>query len=138
MNEIFPKEAQDIMNERFGCDSLIAFFTIDGDMPSVRAVNSYYEDGAFYVITYALSNKMQQIAKNPKVAICGDWFTAHGIGENLGHILDNKTKKLLIKCEWHLQNGMAMVIQMKKTQILVYCVFILQMECLCHMGQGTI
>lgn len=45
MNEKFSKEVQDIMNERFRCDSLIALATIDGDMPSVRAVNSYYEDG---------------------------------------------------------------------------------------------
>lgn len=106
MSEKFPKEAQDIMNERFGCDSLIALATIDADVPSVRAVNSYYEDGAFYVITYALSNKMQQIAKNPKVAICGEWFTAHGIGENLGHILDKKNEEIASKmrvvfAEWY-------------------------------------
>ena len=30
---------------------------------------------------------MQQIAKNPVAAVSGHWFTAHGIGENLGHIL---------------------------------------------------
>ena len=31
--------------------------------------------------------EMQQIAKNPVVAISGEWFTAHGLGENLGHVL---------------------------------------------------
>lgn len=51
----------------------------------MRRVNGYYEDGAYYVITYGLSNKMQQIAKNPVVAVCGDWFSAHGEGVNLGY-----------------------------------------------------
>lgn len=75
------------MAERFGHDNLIALATVDGDSPAVRTVNAYYEDGCFYTVTYALSGKMQQIGRNPKVAICGDWFTAHGIGESMGHIL---------------------------------------------------
>ena len=76
-----------IMTERFGHDNLIALATVDGDSPAVRTVNAYYEDGCFYTVTYALSGKMQQIGRNPKIAICGDWFTAHGIGESMGHIL---------------------------------------------------
>ena len=51
----------------------------------MRNVNAYYENGSFYVITYALSNKMKQMEKNANVAIAGDWFTAHGKGENLGY-----------------------------------------------------
>ena len=76
-----------IMDERFGHDNLIALATVDGDSPAVRTVNAYSEDGCFYTVTYALSGKMRQIAKNPKVAICGDWFTARGVGESIGHIL---------------------------------------------------
>ena len=76
-----------ILNQRFGKDSLIALATVDGDSPAVRTIDAYYENGSFYSVTYALSGKMQQIAVNPKVAICGDWFTAHGIGENMGHIM---------------------------------------------------
>lgn len=48
-------------------------------------MNAYYENGAFYVITYALSNKMQQIEKNSNVSVCAEWFTARGKGENLGY-----------------------------------------------------
>ena len=58
--------------------------TVDGNIPNVRTVNAYYENGAFYVITHAQSNKMKQIAENPNVGICGEWFTAHGIGTNMG------------------------------------------------------
>ena len=97
MNDTFPPTAQEVMNQRFHHDSLISLATAQGDTPSVRTVNGFYEDGAFYVITHALSGKMQQIARNPKVAVCGEWFTAHGRGENLGHILDAKNAEMANK-----------------------------------------
>jgi len=87
MKNTFSKQAQGIMSKRFGRDTLLALATAENGSPSVRTVNSYYEDGCFYTVTYALSGKMKQIASNPNVAVCGDWFTAHGTGENLGHIL---------------------------------------------------
>ncbi len=76
----------ELMVKRFGHDNLIALATVDGTVPNVRTVNSYYENGSFYVITDARSGKMVQLRANPAAAICGDWFTAHGIGENLGWI----------------------------------------------------
>ena len=65
-------EAEKIMMERFGKDAVLALATADNGVPYVRSVNAYYEDGAFYVITHALSNKMKQIKHNPAVAIAGD------------------------------------------------------------------
>lgn len=82
----WSQEAERIMAERFGKDTVIALATIEGGRPYVRYVNAYYENGAFYVITHALSNKMRQIRGNPVVAIAGDWFTAHGESVNLGYI----------------------------------------------------
>lgn len=82
----FTPEAQAVMKERFGRDSLIALATAVDNVPYVRTVNAYYENGAFYIITYALSGKMQQIAANPTVALSGDWFTAQGTAENLGWV----------------------------------------------------
>lgn len=79
-------EVKEIMTERFGRDTLIALATEDGGTPYVRAVNAYYEDGAFYVITHALSNKMRQLAQNPAAAIAGEWFTGQGRGVDLGYI----------------------------------------------------
>lgn len=78
-------DAEKIMNERFGRDTVIALATVEHETPYVRNVNAYYENGSFYAITYALSNKMKQMEKNANVAIAGDWFTAHGRGENLGY-----------------------------------------------------
>lgn len=84
-----------ILTERFGKDSLIALATAENNIPSVRTVDAVYLDGAFYVVTYSLSGKMQQIAKNPAVAVSGEWFTAHGIGENLGHVLLPENKAVM-------------------------------------------
>ena len=84
-----------ILTERFGKDSLVALATVEDGMPHVRTVDAVYIDGSFYVVTYALSGKMQQIAKNPVVAISGEWFTAHGIGENLGHVLLSENKEVM-------------------------------------------
>ena len=86
----------ELMKERFGHDSLMSVATIrDDGTPWVRIVNAYYEDGAFYSVTNALSNKMRQIAKDPRTGICGEWFTAHGRGENIGHPKDEKNDALM-------------------------------------------
>ena len=102
-------EAEKIMIERFGKDTVIALATVEQGVPYVRKVNAYYEDGSFYIITYALSNKIKQIEKNPNVAIAGDWFTAHGKGNNLGYfgkeesrIIAEKLKSVFT--EW-IDNG---------------------------------
>lgn len=97
MSEKLTERTRELMNERFHQDSLIALATMDGSRPALRTVNSFYENGSFYIITYALSNKMKQIKENAAVAICGDWFTANGIGENLGHILNAQNAEIAEK-----------------------------------------
>lgn len=105
----FAQQIEEIMKKRFGKDTIIALATIDNEKPYVRSVNAYYEDGAFYVITYALSNKMKQIEKNPIVAISGEWFTAHGKGINLGYYKKRENQEIAEKlnvvfAEW-IGNG---------------------------------
>ena len=103
------KEAEQIMIERFGRDTIIALATTENEMPYVRYVNAYYENGAFYIITHALSNKMQHIKADPVVAIAGEWFTAHGNSIRLGYfgkiengMIAEKLKKVFT--EW-IDNG---------------------------------
>ena len=105
----FSQEAEQVMMERFGKDTIIALATVNNETPYVRYVNAYYENGAFYIITYALSNKMQHIKENSVVAIAGDWFTAHGKGVSLGYLekeenceITEKLKKVF--AEW-IDNG---------------------------------
>ena len=105
----FSQEAEQIMIERFGKDTLIALATTENEVPYVRYVNAYYENGAFYIITHALSNKMQHIRANPVVAIAGEWFTAHGKGINLGYFGKKENRMIADKlknvfAEW-IDNG---------------------------------
>ena len=109
MKKELPENIKRIMEERFGKDSIIALATVEDGTPYVRNVDGYYEDGAFYVLTYALSDKMKQIEKDPVVAIAGDWFTAHGIGKNLGRFRKKENEKIAEKmrklfAEW-IDNG---------------------------------
>jgi len=83
--EKLTKEVDAILLERFGKDSIIALATAVDNIPYVRSVDAFYENGVFYVLTHGLSSKMQQIEHNPAVALSGEWFTAQGKGINLGY-----------------------------------------------------
>ena len=85
MMKKLSKETEAILTERFGKDSIIALATSVENTPYVRSVDAFYENGAFYVLTHGLSNKMKQIERNATVAVSGEWFTAQGIGINLGY-----------------------------------------------------
>lgn len=102
------EEGLKLIEEKFGDgkDNVISLATIARESgtngnprPVVRSVNAYYEDGTFYVVTYQKSNKMQQIAQNQDVSVSGclEMFTASGIGENLGWVLDPKNAEIRIK-----------------------------------------
>lgn len=111
------EEGLKIIEERCGNgkDNLISLATIamepnaDGKpRPYVREVDAFYEEGVFYVTTWAKSIKMQQIAQNQEVAfaVCNGWFSGNGIGENLGWVLDPKNAQLRSKLretfsEWY-------------------------------------
>ncbi len=111
------EEGLKLIEERCGNgkDNVISLSTIamepntDGKpRPYVRDVDAYYEDGVFYVTTWAESTKMRQIAQNKEVAfsVCLQWFSGNGIGENLGWVLDPKNAELRTKlrktfAEWY-------------------------------------
>jgi hypothetical protein len=97
-----------LLAEKFGNgkDNVISLATIALEAgaggtprPVVRGVDAYYEDGVFYVTTSKKSNKMRQIEKNPEVSVasCAEMFTASGIGENVGWVLDPKNADLRSK-----------------------------------------
>lgn len=87
-------------------DNVISLATIatepsaDGNpIPVVRDVDGYFENGVFYVVTFANTNKMRQISQNKEVAISVHFegFSGNGIGENLGWVLDPKNAELRSK-----------------------------------------
>lgn len=89
------EQTEAILAARFGKDSLIALATVEEGVPTVRTVDTVYLRGAFYVVTHALSGKMRQIYKNPTVALCGEWFSAHGIGIDLGHVKKEENREIM-------------------------------------------
>jgi len=99
------EEGYRLLEEKFGRgrDNLISLATIAREpgsvgapCPAVRGVDAFYEEGIFYVSTNGKSNKMLQIEQNPQVSIAStaEMFTASGIGENLGWVLDPKNSLL--------------------------------------------
>lgn len=94
------KEINAMLLERFGKDSIIALATAIDNSPYVRNVDAFYEDGAFYVLTHGLSNKMQQIKQNPRVALSGEWFTAQGTGVNLGYFGKKENARIAEKMRY--------------------------------------
>ena len=94
----FMKKHIEILSERFGKDSLMALATVDAKgTPWVRTIDAIFYKDSFYSITYALSGKMEQIRNNPTVAISGDWFSGHGIAENIGHVKAEENKEIADK-----------------------------------------
>lgn len=91
------EEGLKVMEERFGKDNVIVLGTIDGEYPAVRQVNGYYEDGAFYIITYTLSNKMKQIGVNPNVSVCAEWFSGKGKAVNMGYFGKEENREMAEK-----------------------------------------
>lgn len=107
--EKLTAETEKIMLERFGGNKLIALATAADNIPYVRTVDAFYENKAFYVLTYGLSAKMKQITENPVVAISGEWFSAHGRGVNMGYFGKPENKAVADKMrtvfsEW-IDNG---------------------------------
>ena len=50
--EKLTKETEAILLERFGKDCIIALATALDNIPYVRSVDAFYEDGSFYVLTH--------------------------------------------------------------------------------------
>jgi hypothetical protein len=101
-------EGLKLVEEKFGGgkDNIVAIATIaldpnaDGKpCPVVREIDAYYEDGTFYVTTWAVSNKMLQVAQNAEVAfsVSSGWFNGTATGESLGWVLDPKNAELRTK-----------------------------------------
>ena len=66
----FSQEAEQVMIERFGKDTIISLATTENATPYVRYVNAYYENGAFYVITH---NCIEEIGREWTALSCS-WF----------------------------------------------------------------
>lgn len=111
----YAEEMQHLEEKLGNKDNLIALSTISmettsdgGPKPAARFVDAVYHEGAFYVTSYATTDKVKQLTANPEVAICivVESFTADGIAENLGWVKAEQNTEIMNKvrrvfAEWY-------------------------------------
>ena len=78
------------LTKLFGRDCQFALATSKEYVPSVRVVDTYYEDGAFYIVTYRTSQKALEIAANERVALCAQLYRFSGTARLIGHPLQEE------------------------------------------------
>lgn len=76
-----------VLEELFAKDYQFALATSKDNLPSVRFIDAYYDDGAFYIVTHAKSQKTIEIENNPKISMCNELYRFSGTAINIGHPL---------------------------------------------------
>lgn len=94
--DTFEKSIQ-VLEELFAKDYQFALATSEDNVPSVRFVDTFYDNGAFYVVTYANSLKVLEIEGNDKVALCNQCYRFSGVAHNIGHPLLEENKEIRAK-----------------------------------------
>lgn len=81
------------------------------NIPSARFVDTYFTEGAFYLVTYADTNKVKETAVNPNVFLCSrKGYSFKGNAINMGHPLlpeNSKIRELLIAAfhTWYFKHN---------------------------------
>lgn len=83
-----------VLQELFGKDYLFCLATCSNNVPSVRFIDTFYDDGAFYIVTYAKSQKVIELEQNPDVALTNELYRFTGKAYNLGHPLKESNKEM--------------------------------------------
>ncbi|NMF07788.1 pyridoxamine 5'-phosphate oxidase family protein [Clostridium beijerinckii] len=99
-----------ILEVLFAKDYQFALATSNDNIPSVRFVDTFYDNGAFYIVSYAKSQKAQEIEKNNKISMCSKLYRFTGIAHNIGHPLLEKNyviREKLIKAfePWYFKHN---------------------------------
>lgn len=87
-------KAMAVMEELFARDCQFAMATAQGNVPSVRIVDTYWKDGAFYIVTHNSLQKVKELEGNEHVALCSQMNRFSGRGRNIGHPLKPENKAI--------------------------------------------
>ncbi len=88
------EDSLQVIEELFAKDCQFALATVKDNVPSVRVVDTFYDDGAFYIVTYSKSQKAQEIASNENVSLCCELYRFSGTARNIGHPLNPGNSEL--------------------------------------------
>ncbi|MBS4537291.1 pyridoxamine 5'-phosphate oxidase family protein [Clostridium sp. D2Q-11] len=107
--EVFEKSLK-VMNQLFSKDYQFALATTNNNIPSVRFIDTYYDKGCFYIVTYANSKKVKELEINENVSLCNNLYSFSGLAYNIGHPLKSQNseirEKLIIAFEpWYFKHN---------------------------------
>jgi len=88
------EKAQKVMVELFQKDYQFALATSKDNNPSIRYIDTYYTEDIFYVVTYALSQKVREIMENSQVSLCHELHRFRGKAYNIGHPLKEENLEI--------------------------------------------
>ena len=78
----------------FARDYQFALATSNNNIPAVRFIDTFYNNGAFYIVTYGKSDKVKEIEHNPVVSLSKDLYRFTGTARNIGHPLLKENLKI--------------------------------------------
>jgi len=87
-------QIQKKFEEIYAQDNIFVLATIKEGYPSMRCVDTFYDDGAFWIVGYSFTNKAKDIEINPQVSLSNGWNNFKGKAYNMGHPLDEKNKEI--------------------------------------------
>ena len=102
--------ALQVMDDLFSKDTIFALATAVDNKPSVRMLDVFYDNMAFYIVTYTISGKVQAIETNAHVSLCRQAYRFEGCARNIGHPLATenaaiRTKLIEVFEPWYFQHN---------------------------------
>ena len=88
------EEGLGVLDTLFARDYQFALATSNNNIPAVRFIDTFYDNRAFYIVTYGKSDKVKEIEQNPVVSLSKDLYRFTGIARNIGHPLLTENLKI--------------------------------------------
>jgi general stress protein 26 len=88
------QKALEIMNELFAKDCQFALATAKDNVPTVRMIDTFYEEECMYIVTHSKSNKVLELTENSRVSLCSKLYRFSGNAYNIGHPLLFENKEI--------------------------------------------
>lgn len=73
-----------VLEELFSRNREFVLATVRGGVPAQRVVDAFYDDGAFWFLTHAQSNKVEEIRCNSHVSLCREFHNFNGVARFVG------------------------------------------------------
>lgn len=103
-------ESLEVMSVLFAKDYHFALATVKNNVPSIRFIDAFFDDGVFYIVTYSKSQKVEELTQNSNVSLCNRLYRFSGKAYNIGHptLTENKEiREKLIKVfePWYFEHN---------------------------------